>query len=375
MATRHCRYCGQPIPSGQRSREHIIPKSLGCNAKISNVCSSCNSGELSRIDDELKSESPLKFLADSSDRSDWAYNPHFPFPLEHGIESGYSENKVWPQLLLLDSGSLFFFAPEQAVDPQDLLNVFLNCLALRISKQGPKALIWESVKARTPDFPTRVYTRHRYAEVSEKNHFFCRFVGGVDKDEVLYKIDSARKKFRKAKPSPVITPGNSEISGVFRYDIRKVKRALTKIGVNALARICSDTEITRDVLPQAIDFVRYERDSYDVKPTWFVNNHDIQWMRCPENLHKVHIECDRPWIKIHVAFYGGKAGAFVWFPGALREGWRRAELIMGAGRSRPVTRTFRTFVDYPTPRISFDPREIMPSVPFTGMDTWLEAGE
>jgi hypothetical protein len=278
-------------------------------------------------------------------------------------------------LVLAGNQYIFFFAPEQDVDAQHLLNAFLNCLALRISKHGPKALIWESVKPRIPDFPTRVFTRHRYAELSEKNHFFCRFVGGVDKDEVLYKIDSARKKLRKAKPGPIITPGSPDISGVFRYDIRKVKRALTKIGINALARICTDTEITRHFFSHAIEFVRYGRDSYDLKPTWFVNNYDIQWMECPENLHKVHIECDRPWIKMHVAFYGGKAGALVWFPGALNEGWRRAELIVGAGSSRPVIRTFRTFVDYPTPRISFDPREITPSVPFTGIDTWLEAGE
>jgi len=369
---RICRYCGKQVPKGQRSKEHIIPKSIGCNVFINNVCAVCNNEVLSDLDNELKTNSPLRYIMTTFGSSDWSYNPCHPFPLEHVVTGGYQSNKLWPQLILPGTGFMFFFAPESGISDDFVLKTFFGSLIPRIEKYGPKSLIWDKVQYSHGDFPTRIFTRNNIGDINPKKHFFCRYVGKIDKEIILQAIITASKKLISKKTKVSITEGCGNVDGTMVYDVMKVKRALTKICINAMAKYCRQTDISIKNFPHAIRFIRYNRQSYDLNGTGFINNHGIRWMKCPKDCNMIHIEPENGLIKCHISFLGGKAGAFSIFPGRVRDDWRRMGIIIGKGNFKPVCQTSRAYVAYPMPQIVMDPRLIMPSVPFTYMNTTIE---
>jgi hypothetical protein len=62
-----CLYCGIPTQRGNKG-EHIVPEAIGCTLTLNDfhgrlVCSSCNNGVLSRVDNELCRRSYLSIIA------------------------------------------------------------------------------------------------------------------------------------------------------------------------------------------------------------------------------------------------------------------------------------------------------------------------
>jgi len=109
-----CIYCARAI-QGKRSKEHLVPKALGCKVTIPRVCSECNNQVLSELDNELVSCAPLRILAweqlSRTAEDVWDYDEKRDLALEARALPGYSGCAVWPQVVLEEDRPVFRFDP------------------------------------------------------------------------------------------------------------------------------------------------------------------------------------------------------------------------------------------------------------------------
>ena len=78
-------------------------------------------------------------------------------------------------------------------------------------------------------------------------------------------------------------------------------------------------------------FGRYDRGpGPSLRSSGFVWNTDVADMECPANAHKFRLGHDRDW-SLDCAFFGGRIGATVMFPGPSGEQWSRAEVVTPLG--------------------------------------------
>ena len=93
-----------------------------------------------------------------------------------------------------------------------------------------------------------------------------------------------------------------------------------------------------------------------------MRNADVQQLHCPDKCHLFRLTWDKQWY-LDCAFFGGRIGATVVFPGPCRETWFRAEIITPLKSSDwSVTRS--SIVLPRRMRVEWrDVAEVVPSVP------------
>jgi len=334
-----CVYCGKPV-GPVRKGEHVVPKSLGCVVTVRCVCSDCNNA-LSGVDKELVSQTPLAMIAaqelDASVDGFWDYNAEHDLALEARIVKELDAPVLWPQVVLDDRGPMFWFdlAEARQLGRERYRKEFIELLtrARNTLRGGCKRPRWLWMPVAHPPrrgrFPPRVFTPHGYREWSNRIHFKCRYAESADQGRILWSLDNWRPFEGKLKGKEHW--GGMEPEAQMSYNCGDVLRALVKIGLNLLVYVCGPTQVNRQTFSEAIAFARYdEGGGPSIDDCGFVWNTDVAQMECPPDAHKFRLTCDQNWA-LDCAFFGGRMGATVAFPGPCAEQWSRVEIVAPLG--------------------------------------------
>jgi len=370
-----CIYCGEPL-QGVRKGEHIVQKALGCTRTLRRVCGDCNN-KFSKIDKELVSNSYLKFVAsDELDRTEhevWDYNQELDVALEAHMLPEYRAPVLWPQVIL-DRRKCFFQADldeMKSAGPERYFKKFYHFMMiaredLRADKKRPRWR-WERVlqPPRRGRFPPRIYTPHTFCKFSGKVHFNCRYAKDTDKDRLLWQLDKWNPlagRLELHESLGVIDPESQR-----SFYPRHVLRALVKIGINLLAKFCIKTVVTKDTFGDAIGCVLYDHDGPTEQHSGFVLNEDIEFLECPKDAHKFCLVHDGHWT-LHCAFFGGRIGATVAFPGPNDESWKTAT-ITAPLKPNKWTVEKSSIIHVRKMRVEWaDVNKIVPSLPFQNVE-------
>ncbi len=376
MNRRRCMYCNAEVRA-VRKGEHIIPESLGGALSIRNVCSQCNN-EFSVIDKELVSKTPLGIVAGqelgASTDGLWDYNAEHDLALEARIVKELDAPVLWPQVVFDDRGPMFWFdlAEGRQVGEERCMREFLELVTrarntLRGGYKRPRWL-WTPVThpPRRGRFPPRVFTPHSYRQWSNRVHFICRYLKPIDQNRILWSLDNWRPFEGRVKLKECW--GSIDPEAQISYRPRYILRALVKIGINSLAHICKQTRVDQQAFPEAIQFVRYDRgDGPSFDDCGFVRNEDVQTLDCPNDAHALRLTHGANW-GLDCAFFGGRIGATVSFPGPNHDKWQRAEIVAPIGRRDWQVRTSRVVLPR-TMRVEWgDICRIAPSLPVKNVE-------
>lgn len=335
-------YCGSPV-GRVRKGEHVVPESLGCVVTLRCVCSGCNNA-MSVIDKELVSKTPLGIIAaqelDTSTDGLWDYNAEHDLALEARIVKELDAPVLWPQVVFDHRGPMFWFdlAEGRQVGEKRCMREFLGLVTrarntLRGGYKRPRWL-WTPVThpPRRGRFPPRVFTPHGYRQWSNRIHFICRYVKPIDQNRILWSLDNWRPFDGRLKLKECW--GGTDPEAQMSYNCRDVLRALAKIALNLLAHVCVRTPVNQEAFAEAIAFVRHDLGpGPSPHDAGFVWNTDVADMGCPADGHKFRLTHDRNWA-MDCAFFGGRIGATVAFPGPSAERWNRVEIVTPLGSPR-----------------------------------------
>ncbi|MHC5057400.1 MAG: HNH endonuclease [Planctomycetota bacterium] len=327
-----CIYCGSEA-RGVRKGEHIVPEALGCTKTIRCVCAACNNS-LSAIDRVLVSESFLAILIHQELKDQgqdvWDYDPERDIATEARTLPGYESPKQWPQIVYDADAPLIYGDVEEiqrlgAVEYRQLLIEHMQAARKTVGKKSSR---WNWGRVRSPPkrgrLPPRVYTPHMLAEVKERTSFICRYMDPDTPESVLRAIDGTDYDVPVASAEFL---GVADPEAKLYFEPKAVLRALTKIGLNLLAWCCRGTSVDRASFGKAMAFVMDDTGSGPPPDkSGFVFASDIAPLECPEQSHKFRLTHNGDW-RLDCAFFAGKAGAKVLFPGPCREEWRRVDIV------------------------------------------------
>ena len=387
-----CIYCGELL-KGVGKGEHVVQEALGCKVTLKQVCVQCN-GRFSQIDKELVSKSPLVLVArdvlkgkaqdtwgvlKGKAQDTWDYDPDTNHVLEARVLPGYLEPGLWPQVILSEGKAPMFRADADEmlrIGPEKYFREFYRLLMdarndLRSRKKRPR-WIWviERQAPRRGIFPPRVFTRNTFKELDDKTHFECKYPPGVDQARILAQLDEWRPLRGRLKFGQSWGVKDPEAKLSFRPSY--VLRALVKIGINLLAWCCEKTVVNKDSFPDAVDFVLNDRCWPEAGRSFersfgFVVNEDIADLKSPDDVHKFRLTHAVHWgrdcWRLDCAFFGGRVGAVVAFPGPNYETWRTAIIAAPVGAATWSVERFETIV-IRRMRIELgDLSKIIPSIP------------
>lgn len=372
QSVRTCIYCGNSC-RGVRRGEHVVPRSLGCTRTLKSVCQECN-GHLSIVDKELVSKSPLEIIAseelDKTADGIWDYNAQFDVSLEAYVLPGHEAPMLWPQVVFEDRGPAFWLdaAEGRRVGKERFLRALFGCL-MRARQtledgRGRPAWLWKPLDhpPRRGRFPPRAYTRHAFHELSGSVHVECRYVEPVDRGRILWSLDNWRPFDGRLKLKESWGGEEPEVRLSFRP--RHVLRALVKIGINLLAYVCRETSVDKESFAEAISFARFDRGAGPcLEDSGFVWNDDVQALKCPASAHRFRLTHWQNW-GLDCAFFGGRIGATVAFPGPNSEAWTRADITAPIGSSDWKVATSRIQLPRTMHVDWFDLPKLAPSVPW-----------
>ena len=370
-----CIYCGKQV-RGVRKGEHVIPEALGGTLTLKNVCRECNNA-FSEIDKELVSKSPLNFFVwqtlGSHSGEAWEYVEKYDLVIETRLLPEYRCTVLWPQVVLDGDKPLFFYDDQEArqVGRERCLDRFLTLLrrarnTLRDGSKRPRWL-WEQIPngPRRGRYPPRVFAPHRFADFSDRMHFKCRYVGSIDKNRVLWNLDRWKPFGGRLAVDQFWGVRDPEFFISCRP--KHVLRALVKIGINLLAHICESSWVNRDNFAEAVLFVCGGQGSEpDMARSGFVRQSDIEGLECPEGAHRFRITHKSGYWSLDSAFFSGKIGATVSFPGPNHESWLRAEVTVPIN-SRDWTIQTSPIVLPRRMRVEEDFGKVAPHLPITNV--------
>ena len=204
----------------------------------------------------------------------------------------------------------------------------------------------------------RVFAPHPLAELSERSSFVCRYVSPETKETVLARFDGLdfEGDWRFADFVGVI-----DLEACLSFEVRAVFRAIIKIGLNLLAAYCSRTHVTRTTFPEAMSLVLDDiGPGPSMRDCGFVAARDTRTLECPPGAHKFRLTHYENW-GLDCAFFGGRIGATVAFPGQCNEDWLRADIVAPLG-SDDWTAKFSRIVLPRYMSVSNDIREIAASL-------------
>lgn len=338
---KQCIYCGQDV-HGVRKGEHVVPQALGTTVVIPRVCKKCNNNELSQLDKELTSASPLHIAArkelDIIGDNVWDYNAQLNLAIEGRLANDLSVVVQWPQVVLDEGQSIFCYDIQEVekVGLQVCYEAFHSQLLKAVetvhrNDRRPK-FRWSSIPnlPRRGRFPPRVFTRHRCDDLHGDISFECRYHGNIDQNNVLSRLEKLHIDINNTKEFSM--KGVIDPEAATSYRPRWILRALVKIGINLLAYVMKD-DFQRDAFSDATQFVlRDIGGSPSIIECGFLNKEITKSLGCPHNAHKFILQHDRNWA-LDCSFFGGIIGATVSFPGQNWGNIRRIEIVAPLGSS------------------------------------------
>lgn len=246
---------------------------------------------------------------------------------------------LWPQVVFTLNGPVIRGDLEelQVIGADPFQKVFVRQLlgSFRSLKSKRPRLIFEQIK-RPPvgyTYPPRAFASRRVDQFDSKMHFQLRYLTSADKRRALNELDrwGASESFDQkysvlGSPLPVFK---------LHYEAVALLRALVKIGINLLSHICEKTEVNHRTFGNAVQFVMGAAD-LSVKRLHefgFTYAADVSALRCPSDAHQFRLIYDarRGMWALYCAFFSGKLGAFICFPGTSREDWSTVDVIVPLG--------------------------------------------
>jgi len=375
-----CLYCPRPA----NGREHVVPAALGGQVRLVRpklVCRTCNSGFLSELDKELCSKSPVSLLV----AQELGKNPLYVWDVgQNGIfmeahpSSSWDGMRLWPQLILDRQQRQMLFCSDweelQAIGRERFARSFYEHLrfaryCLRQGRKWEKRVwTWELIVGDSPrQFPPRVFVRKTFDEFSPRMHFICRYANEDDRRAIMRAVDKWGAVAQKFKMRATLGSHTPKIGLHFRPQV--VLRALVKLGINLLAW---RSELNRDTFQESLRFVKRGGDRYtswSAQVGGFTIPGSVADLNCPTGAHKFKFVQENGLLSLRCAFFGGRAGAFVKFPGSCGGNWRTLD-VTSFVRSKqmdavPSSLVFLANGHTSAPRTTWQIDEILSSIPLT----------
>lgn len=333
-----CLYCGR---QQKLTREHIVPEALGGTRWIRAVCKTCNNRFLSKLDKELSSASPVSIIAAEEMHKTTGYTWEVDHSennllIEAQADTAASSMIVWPQIvfdeeslqLRADAEEIQQFGTENfgAVFTKHLLRAYHT---LRTAKR-PR-FVFERVPDKIPSryrYPPRVFASRQIRDFDNRMHFRCRYLMARDKQRVRKELDNWRQDTRFRRTEFQI--GSALPAVHFHYEMQAVVRCLIKIAINMLRFVCKSTKVDREHFGDAVRVVTGEHrlSESGLRNNGLVRAKDLAPFNCPVGSHVVRLQGDTGRWVVWFAFFGGRVGATVRFPGPNYEPWRTADVTI-----------------------------------------------
>lgn len=350
-----CIYCGEMAPVKGKG-EHIFPDALGGTKTLIKfkqvVCTKCNTGPLSEIDNELCSRSYLAIAAAQHFKSDvwqaWDVAPSLnnlllearPIWDHDGTLHSLS---VHPQMIF-DQGRTSVISDAQDVASLGIssLNHLLHRLMLsaydrynQVSNKGKKAIIFERIdRTSIPDqyrFVPRAFIKHRLTDVKDEL---------AKQTVVLRYSDDAEKKHALAAMANLSLHPNLMGTGEFRgserapmavnYNMNLTCRALAKIAFNFMAAYCRRIDLSQPpfaVLAEAIIQKGRAFHTNALNVMGFLSEAQAAFLNCPPNAHAFRLAHNGKEWWFFSAYFGGKLGSVVSFQAPNPEMWMTLNVV------------------------------------------------
>jgi hypothetical protein len=349
MATavsRLCIYCGDEVRNVRRG-EHLFPEAIGGTKTTKDVCGSCNNA-FSDIDGELCSRSPLSIVAakeiDGHLAQAWDTDSHDNRLLLIGRPDFTRESfKIYPQLILQPSGDQF------RANYDELLPFGVEKFQVLFSRRLRKAF-WEheygdggafyfAKVTENPElfsrhcYPPRFFVRGSIAEACGDKTIEIGYIRADDKRYALSRLESGLEFTSSMRTSVALGSALPTIR-VYCHG-GKVWRALAKIATNLLHHCCSKTIVDCHSFPEVISEIRGTQSfpASRLDFNGFVCASDIESMKSDPRSHMFRLSWkDNVWRSVF-AFFGGRIGAVVSFPGPSREDWKTLDILAPIGSS------------------------------------------
>jgi len=370
---RYCLYCGR---GGSLTREHIVPEALGGTLWRKSICGKCNNEFLSDLDKELTSRSPMILVAAQELHKTAGYSWDIDYSennllIEAQLDASARAPTVWPQMIFEEKGwqvrgdgaELDRFGIDNfgAVFVQHLVRAFRT---LKTSKR-PR-FIFERIPRKISTmyrYPPRVFATRRIWDFDNRMHFVCRYLRADEKRRVLRRLEDLDPQTRLALGDYRL--GSSRPAFHLHYEMGAVLRSLIKIAINLLYYVCARTEVDRNHFAWAIRMVTGEQrvSSRAFAENGFVYANDLVTLGCPKNHHSFRLQHDRGLWRVWLAFFSGRIGAYVCFPGRSSETWRTVDVEVPVGdrnwrvRTSPILQPLTARVEWK------DLQKVIPSLP------------
>lgn len=380
-STSLCIYCGQPR-GRVRKGEHIIPDTIGGVRTIKEVCAACNNGVLSDIDRELCSVSPLAIVAaevyGNGIGQTWDVDHRAGNVLLEGAPSWAEQSMtVWPQIIVTNKG------PEIRGDYEEVLEfgpTYFRQIFVRHMRQAywrwrstGKGLIFRPLRSANDllevyRYPPRIFVERRMRDFNDKITFLIGYRDSSGKRQALHTIDNwdSGGEFKRFDVQL-----GSHLPAVRRYwDVVKIIRALTKLGINLLRDTCQRTTVDHRSFSQAIGFVmgRSEPSINLFHQCGFIWPSDVAELHRDDGGHSFRLLHDSQRWRLYCSFFGGRVCATVRFPGPCNENWSTADISTPlASHERDVSPEWqvsrhRMLLPYPCHIEWTAPERVIPSV-------------
>jgi hypothetical protein len=335
---RICLYCGEPTGRVKKG-DHLIPDAIGGTLATKDVCSTCN-GNLSDIDRELSSRSPLSVVASQEidghiaqawDVDAWDNNlliegkPDFArssftlFPQMIVAPRGEQFRADWPQL------REFGFDRFQVLFRRRLRKAFWEY------EHGNKRAIMFSQVPHNEDllrrytYLPRFFVRGTVAEACGTKTIELGYLSQSTKRFALARLESGLLQGRESKTE--VRPGTALPAVRCFCDAGKVWRALAKIAINVLHHYCGNTDVNLHGVPRVIAEITGKRKfaPLRIRRSGFVRYDDVATI-ATKGCHTLRFSWEEPWWNVAFAFFGGQIGAAIKFPGPNKESWRMLDV-------------------------------------------------
>ena len=385
-----CIYCGKNAPS---SREHVVQYGIGGGDILPDVCHSCNQS-FSKIDKELAIHSPLSILARRElnkvgPKLTWDVDERRSGLLLEGRQTHLTDSMTLLPQIVFDEGVEIFYDDQDEIDrlgidaiQQQFFARLKDAVALydiagpsakKRDHRGRDMLKLEHTKTIRPGYryPPRVCAPTNIAEYDDEVMFELRYQDEADVDIALTKLRKLKWDVAAMKAEIQLGCDLPEVHLSFVPEL--VIRAVTKIGMNLLAKFCKVTNPNASTYAATVAWIKYREHAnlYGNHKTYgFIKPDGIVPLACPMDAHKFRLTYNTDierWM-MYAAFFGGKAAAFVSIFGPNNESWKTLDVIAPYGKPL-LTPKFDSEYKPLDVQVTIDGTEILPGLQFTNGET------
>lgn len=341
-----CIYCDAELRK-IRKGEHIIPRSLGSTKTIRSVCNDCNNS-FSILDEQLVKHSPVHWIdyrRRATKGGNWydidVHDDNLIF--QAYPDKSQSTWTAWPQVIFCEQGPQIRADLDEIekIGAEEWQAIFFKhlCAALERHNNGDSSAIHFAPNSRMSSFgryPPRVFAERRICEFGQGMRFLGKYLSPPEQAKLLAQITKLSPKTRLENQTTA--RGSSAPGAIMHGDAMLLYRALTKIGINALAYICTQTDVDRFAFREAVQFVqdgrlRAEAAKRLLIRCGFVCPEQLRSLECPKGshvLHLCHYAGSHLW-QMYFALFGGDVGGRIEFRGPNRERWASTTITAPIG--------------------------------------------